>query len=189
MKPCKAREPTHKLKAKDKCLQQTWNAAKHSRYSQTRDTRTGIVNKLKTQRHRSHSPTEDSSIHAVNRFETQQETAYQLERSEKKLSADKKFSMIRQAVTDRLEAQDRYHQKTWNATGHSSHSPPEEPRSGIVNKTKAQRGSEATHQLESQGYTLLATWDSAGNYSPTEKKRQRVVSKHEISKARGLLIN
>ena len=55
-----------------------------------------------------------------------------------------------------LEANNRCHHQTWNGTRHSSHWPSVKPKRSIINKLKIQRGTEATHQLESQVYTLSA---------------------------------
>jgi hypothetical protein len=48
-------------------------------------------------------------------------------------------------------ANDRHHQQARIAAKHLSHSPTEEPRTGIISKQDLQQDTTATHPLESQG--------------------------------------
>src|SRR6266404_515156 len=69
-------------------------------------------------------------------------------------------------ATHKLESQDRCHQQGPNPAYPKCHSPPKEPRTGVVNRDQIQLTMEATHSLESQGQLL-----SAGTKSSSPQKQ------------------
>ena len=126
-------QPLTCWRAKDRHCQQARNIASHHSHSHAGEPRTGIVSRLKTQQ----------ATTATHILESQGQA----------LSAGYNHSKAPQPLTH-WRAKDRHCQQAKNTVGHHSHSLPEEPRTGIVNRLKIQWGTTAAHILESQGQAL-----------------------------------
>ena len=108
-------------------------------------------------RHHSHSLPGEPKTGIVSRLKTQQGTTatHRLESQRQALLAGQKHSKAPQPLTF-WRAKDRHCQQARNIARHHSHSPTEEPRTGIFNRLETQQGTMATHFLESQGQALSA---------------------------------
>ena len=88
----------------------------------------------------------------INRLETQQCTAttHILESQVRAWSVGLNQSNALQPLTH-WGAKNRHDHSAWNTAMHFSHSQPEGPRTGMICRLKTQKGTAATHSLESQG--------------------------------------
>ncbi|KAI9447335.1 hypothetical protein BJY52DRAFT_1228307 [Lactarius psammicola] len=193
LKRSEARQPLTNWRAEDRRRQQARNAARHGSHSPTGEPRTGVVSRLETQRgtaatHFLESRGQASSAglkrsearqpltnwrsedrrRVVSRLETQRGTAatHILESRGQASSAGLKRSEARQPLTN-WRAKDR-----------------RQPRTGVVSSLETQRGTAATHQLESQGQASSAGLNAArhGSHSPTGEPRTGVVSRLEAQR-------
>ncbi|KAI9446899.1 hypothetical protein BJY52DRAFT_1420590 [Lactarius psammicola] len=114
-------------------------------------------------------------------------------------SAGLKRSEARQSLTN-WRAEDRRRQQARNAARHGSHSLPGEPRTGVISRLETQRGTAATHGLESRGQASsaglkrsearqpLTSWRAEdrhprhGSHSRTGEPRAGVVSRLETQR-------
>ncbi len=124
-----SQKPLTDLRTKNSCHQQGPNAAHHRSHSQTRGPRTGIVSR--------------------DHMQVTTETTHQLESRGQATSSGSKWSSPWKPLTD-WKAKDGHHYQGANAAHYESHSLPEEPRAGIINRVKMQLTTQATHQLETQ---------------------------------------
>src|SRR6266571_3618020 len=129
-KRSEAPQPLTSWRAEDGGRQQARNAARHRSHSRTGEPRTAVVSRLETQRGT-----------AATHF---------LESRGRPSSAGSKRSEAPQPLTH-WRAEDSRRQQARNAARHRSHSPPGEPRTAVVSRLETQRGTAATHQLESRG--------------------------------------
>ena len=88
----------------------------------------------------------------ISKLKLQQGTTatHLLESQGQKSSAGYNCSKATQPLTN-WTAKDRHDQQVKISARHHSHSPPEEPRTGMISRLKLQQGTTATHLLESQG--------------------------------------
>ncbi|KAH9051713.1 hypothetical protein EDB87DRAFT_1582210 [Lactarius vividus] len=139
-------------------------------------------------RNKSHSLSGEPRTGVVSRLEIQRATAatHFLESRGQASSAGWKHSEPRQPLTN-WRAEDRRHQQAGNTASHGSHSPPGEPRTGVVSRLETQRATAATHQLESQGQASSAGWKHSEPRQPLTnwraEDRRRVVSSLETQRA------
>src|SRR6266404_2959023 len=69
-------------------------------------------------------------------------------------------------ATHFLESQDRCHEQGKYPAHHGSHSPPGEPRTGIMSRVEIQLTTKATHPLESRGQASSAGSKSSSPWKP-----------------------
>src|SRR6266702_2117071 len=102
--------------------------------------------------HRSHSPSREPRTAVVSRLETQRATGatHSLESRGQPPSAGSKPSESPQPLT-LWRAEDSRRQQARNPARHRSHSHTGEPRTAVVSWLETQRGTTATHFLESRG--------------------------------------
>src|SRR6266404_1586920 len=137
--------PLTDWRAKDRHHQQGQNPAHHRTHSPTEEPRTGVVSRVKIQ-----LTTEPTHI---------------LESQGHALSAGSKSSSPQNPLTP-WRAKDRHHQQGQNPAHHRTHSPPGEPRTGVVSRVEIQLTTEPTHQLESQGQALSTGSKSSSPQNP-----------------------
>src|SRR6266404_2027548 len=92
------------------------------------------------------------------------EATHRLESQGQVLSAGSKSSLPQKPLTN-WSAKDRCCQQCPN-THHRTHSPPGEPRTGVVSSIQIQLTTEPTHQLESQGQVSSAGTKSSSLWKP-----------------------
>src|SRR6266404_2154496 len=89
------------------------------------------------------------ALSAGSKSQLTMEATHRLESQGQVLSAGSKSSLPQKPLTN-WSAKDRCCQQCPN-THHRTHSPPGEPRTGVVSSIQIQLTTEPTHQLESQG--------------------------------------